>query len=66
MEENGPGRCEGGVRGHKRALSCKNWYSISRTASDSVAHRGNTDDRSVRAFTIKPRAFGAPLGGVRA
>jgi hypothetical protein len=40
-------------------LNCKNWYSISRTASDSVAHRGNTDDRSVRAFTVKPRAFGA-------
>jgi hypothetical protein len=26
----------------------------------------NMDDRSVRAFTVKPRAFGAPLGGVGA
>jgi len=31
--------------------------------SDSVRHRGNADDCSIRAFTVKPRAFGAPLGG---
>ena len=31
-----------------------------------TAHRGNMDDRSVRAFALKPRAFGAPLGGVGA
>ena len=32
---------------------------ISRTVSEDDAHRGNTDDRSVRAFA-------APLGGVGA
>jgi hypothetical protein len=35
--------------------------------SDSVrydAYRDNADDCSIRAFTVKPRAFGAPLGGV--
>jgi len=31
-----------------------------------TAHRGNMDDCSVRAFALKPRAFGAPLGGVGA
>jgi len=43
-----------------RWLRCKNWYSISRAVSDNDAHRGNMDDRSVRAFAVKPRAFGAP------
>ncbi len=47
-------------------IKCKNWYSISQTASDSGAHHGTTDDRSVRAFAVKPRAFGAPLCGVGA
>jgi hypothetical protein len=27
------------------------------------AHRDSTDDRSVRAFAVKPRACGAPLCG---
>jgi ribosomal protein L37E len=27
------------------------------------AHRGSTDDCSVRAFAVKPRACGAPLCG---
>ena len=31
-----------------------------------TAHRGNMDDCSIRAFALKPRAFGAPLGGVGA
>ena len=31
-----------------------------------TAHRGKMDDRSVRAFAVKPRAFGAPLCGVGA
>jgi hypothetical protein len=30
------------------------------------AHRSNNDDRSVRAFDVKRRAFGAPLCGVGA
>ena len=30
------------------------------------AHRGNNDDRSVGAFAVKPRAFGAPLCGIGA
>ena len=47
-------------------IMCKNWYSISRAVSDNDAHRGNMDDRSVRAFAVKPRAFGAPLCGVGA
>jgi hypothetical protein len=29
--------------------------------SEDDVHRGNIDDRSVRAFAVKPRAFGAPL-----
>ncbi len=48
------------------SVTCKNWYSISRAVSDNDAHRGNMDDRSVRAFAVKPRAFGAPLCGVGA
>src|SRR6266536_2127851 len=47
-------------------ISCKNWYSISRTVLDNHAHCGNADDCSVRAFAVKPRAFGAPLCGVGA
>jgi len=47
-------------------IICTIWYLISRTVSEDDAHRGNTDDRSVRAFAVKPRAFGAPLGGVGA
>ncbi len=38
---------------------CKIWYSISQTVSDL----GNIYDRSMRAFAVKPRAFGAPLSG---
>jgi hypothetical protein len=38
---------------------CKIWYSISQTVSDL----GNIHDRSIRAFAVKPRAFGAPLSG---
>ena len=38
---------------------CKIWYSISQTVSDL----GNIYDRSIRAFAVKPRAFGAPLCG---
>ena len=41
-------------------LICKNWYSTLRTVSD---HRAHTNDSSVRAFAVKPRAFGAPLCG---
>jgi len=33
--------------------------------SEDDAHRGNNDDRSVGAFAVKPRAFGAPLCGAR-
>ena len=40
-------------------LRCKIWYSISQTVSDL----GNIHDRSIRAFAVKPRAFGAPLSG---
>jgi len=43
---------------------CKIWYLISRTASEDDAHRGNNDDRSVGAFAVKPRAFGAPLAAL--
>jgi hypothetical protein len=38
---------------------CKIWYLISPTVSEDNAHRGNINDRSVRAFAVKPRAFGA-------
>jgi hypothetical protein len=31
---------------------------ISRTEYEDDGHRGNNDDRSVRAFAVKPRAFG--------
>ena len=41
------------------SISCKIWYSISQTVSDL----GNIHDRSIRAFAVKPRAFGAPLSG---
>ncbi len=41
---------------------CKIWYSISQTVSDL----GNIYDRSIRAFAVKPRAFGAPLSGLGA
>jgi hypothetical protein len=40
-------------------IVCKIWYSISQTVSDL----GNVYDRSIRAFAVKPRAFGAPLCG---
>jgi hypothetical protein len=33
---------------------CKIWYLISRTVSDDDAHCGDIDDRSVRAFAVKP------------
>jgi len=46
------------------AVICKNWYSIPRTLSDEGAHRfAYRDDRSARAFAVKPRASGAPLRG---
>ena len=51
--------------GHQRQaiafvrVICKIWYSISQTVSDL----GNIHDRSIRAFAVKPRAFGAPLSG---
>ena len=45
---------------------CKIWYLISRTVSEDDAHRGNNDDRSVGAFAVKPRAYGAPLCGIGA
>jgi hypothetical protein len=38
---------------------CKIWHSIFQTLSDL----GNIDDRSIRAFAVKPRAFGAPQSG---
>jgi hypothetical protein len=44
-------------------MRCKDWYSALRTASGQSAHRGHTNDSSVRAFAVKPRAFGAPLRG---
>jgi hypothetical protein len=31
--------------------------------SDGGAHRGSSDDCSVGAFAVKPRAYGAPLCG---
>jgi hypothetical protein len=37
-----------------RQLRCKIWYLISRTVSDDAPHCGDIDDRSVRAFTVKP------------
>src|SRR5215471_9608909 len=43
------------LRRHKGDLTCKIWYSISQTVSDLV----NIYDRSIRAFAVKPRAFGA-------
>ena len=52
-----------GHRDGTMILICKNWYSTLRTVSDHRAHRGHTNDRSVRAFAVKPRAFGAPLCG---
>src|SRR4029434_7952073 len=33
---------------------CKIWYLISRTVSDDDAQCGDIDDRSVRAFAVKP------------
>jgi hypothetical protein len=42
---------------------CKIWYWISRTVSDDDAHCGDIDDRSVRAFAVKPR-LGAPPCGI--
>jgi hypothetical protein len=35
-------------------VKCKIWYLISRTVSDDDAHCGDIDDRSVRAFAVKP------------
>jgi hypothetical protein len=35
-------------------MKCKIWYLISRTVSDDDAHCGDIDDRSVRAFAVKP------------
>ena len=49
----------GQCRAHRHVSECKIWYSISQTVSDL----GNIHDRSVRAFAVKPRAFGAPLSG---
>jgi hypothetical protein len=40
-------------------LMSKIWYSISQTLLDL----GNIYDRSIRAFAVKLRAFGAPLCG---
>jgi hypothetical protein len=44
-------------------IKCKIWYLISRTMSDPICIRRNIHDRSIRAFAVKPRAFGAPLSG---
>jgi phosphoglycerate kinase len=33
---------------------------------DNVRHRGNFDERSVRAFAVELRAFGAPHCGIGA
>jgi hypothetical protein len=44
----------------KSHIMCRIWYSISRTVSDDDAHRRRHDDRSHRAFAVKPRAYGAP------
>jgi hypothetical protein len=49
-----------------RRLSVKIWYLIAQTVSEDDTHRDNIDDRSVRAFAVKPRAFGAPPCGVGA
>jgi len=35
-------------------VNCKIWYLTSRTVSDDDAHCGDIDDRSVRAFAVKP------------
>jgi hypothetical protein len=35
-------------------ITCKIWYLISRTVSDDDPHCGDIDDRSVRAFAVKP------------
>jgi hypothetical protein len=37
---------------------------MSRTVSEDDAHRGNNDDRSVGAFAVKARTFGATLCGI--
>jgi hypothetical protein len=34
--------------------------------SEEDVHRRNLDDRSARAFAVKPGAFGAPLCGIGA
>jgi hypothetical protein len=39
-----------------KRISCKIWCSMSQTVSDL----GNIYDRSIPAFAVKPRAFGAP------
>ena len=57
LERRAPGH-----HGYQRACeltNCKIWYSIFQTVSDL----GNIYDRSIRAFAVKPRAFGAPLSG---
>jgi hypothetical protein len=46
------------------AFKCKIWCLISRTVSEDDAHRGNMDDCSVRAFAVKPSAFGGGGGGL--
>src|SRR5262245_56428200 len=51
---NSNGRRQPSCDGTSR-ISCKIWYSISQTMSDR--------DRSIHAFAVKPRAFGAPLSG---
>jgi hypothetical protein len=47
-------------------LICKICYLISRTVSEDNGHRDAMHDRSVRAFAVKPRAFGAPSCGLEA
>src|SRR5437868_8633722 len=50
-------RTDSNVRVQLEALGnmfCKIWYLISRTVSDDDAHCGEIDDRSVRAFAVKP------------
>jgi hypothetical protein len=44
-------------------MKCKIWYLIFRTVSDGQPASRQMDDRSIRAFAVKLRAFGAPLFG---
>ena len=56
----------GSVAGKITVQSAGRWFAGLVGQCQITAHRGNMDDCSVRAFALKPLAFGAPLGGVGA